>query len=443
MKPGEITKLEFNTESLKKLLTLLPPEKNTYKGLRLSTHYKICESLYKLWRIILVENREIPHEILDSLREYDDDNKKVSRLLLPIMAYYDYSCNCILSKDKSGKPSSSTNRLIPGFTISPIADFVKVPSDEYSREKVVMGRLSYHYLMSKSSLYFLSFLVKIPFLHKYYTFGLQSFVHNSVHGIYKFIYSNSDEILRIVAERMLLPILEDLKDIFNDNQKPDEYTPGIYSSLNLEELSHVASRNQVAIKKYGFKYLEKHFEQQLSLLMQSFGFFVISAKTGEKKADLFCFYSDEQFKFSFLLEAKTKSTNYNLPQSDIRALKEYIITTRQTLTTMPELKFVLIVGPKPSKTVASKIKNLESELNIAIRYIDVKNLVKLRENLPGPVIHKAFLNVVLSHGNILDEEAIKKISEYFFAQQQIHSEYVDKTFRLGDIGQEISKWPVK
>jgi hypothetical protein len=133
------------------------------------------------------------------------------------------------------------------------------------------------------------------------------------------------------------------------------------------------------------KRIEKVFEQQLALIVQSFGLYVVSTRTGQRTVDLICISADPTARFTFLLEAKTSGRPYTLPRDDARALLEYIREVRGGLTTLPPLHFVLMIGPYPSATLEKKLQGLEAEAGLPIRYCSADELAQLREVVAGPL----------------------------------------------------------
>jgi hypothetical protein len=164
-----------------------------------------------------------------------------------------------------------------------------------------------------------------------------------------------------------------------------KHRSGPFSSIRLSELDLLARRDAIVGKKYGAKQIEKVFEQQLALIVQSLGLYVVSTRTGERTVDLICISADPSIQLTFLLEAKTTQRPYTLPRDDARALIEYVNEVRRALTTLPTLKFVLIVGPQASATLASKLQRLEIEAGVPIRFCTAQDLAQLRESVAGPL----------------------------------------------------------
>ena len=188
-----------------------------------------------------------------------------------------------------------------------------------------------------------------------------------------------------LPQRLLATVFEQWVRIYERPYPVDLRRGGPFSSIRLAELAPLANRDARMGKKYGNKRIEKVFEQQLALIVQSFGLYVVSTRTGQRTVDLICISADPTARFTFLLEAKTSARPYALPRDDARALLEYIRETRSGLTTLPPLHFVLMIGPSPSATLDKKLQGLEAEAGLPIRYCSADELAQLREVVAGPL----------------------------------------------------------
>jgi len=182
--------------------------------------------------------------------------------------------------------------------------------------------------------------------------------------------------------------------------------------MSSRELPLLASRSPLMKKKYGEKKVEKVFEQQLALIFQSFGLTVIPARMGEAGADLLCI--SREAKFSFLVDAKSSGKPYTLPKADRRALADYAKEFGTWLADLPDLEFILVVGPTPGKTLERRLKELEVDVHKPVRFASAQLIRKMRDELPGPVIPEVFKKSILSSPNLLPEDlfaALKDASE--------------------------------
>lgn len=198
---------------------------------------------------------------------------------------------------------------------------------------------------------------------------------------------------------------------------------GVYSSLNPSELAGLASRDEKLVERFGRR-LPKIFEHQLALLAQSFGFIVVQTRTGERTVDLLCISPDPSVRFTFLLEAKTTAAKYSLPASDERALMDYVRDVRASLTTLPELRLLLLVGPIPTNTLTKKLRDLEGKISLPVRYCHANELAGLREALPGPLPAAIFLEEALAAPYVMPSGYTAAAVARTQARQEAHAALV-------------------
>jgi hypothetical protein len=203
-----------------------------------------------------------------------------------------------------------------------------------------------------------------------------------------------------------------------------EHKSGIFSELLPERLVPMAQRDAKAVHLYGEKGVEKAFESQLALLIQSLGFFVIPTKTGTSTVDLLCLSPDPRSHYTFMLEAKTSRRPYGLPKRDARALQEYVSTVTKYLCTIPPLSFALIVGPSPASTLQDKVARLQNALRIPVRYITAQLLAVLREQVPGHLSHSVFQERIVSAEPIVSDRDLKGIVDSCRSEQQKHYDFI-------------------
>jgi hypothetical protein len=189
----------------------------------------------------------------------------------------------------------------------------------------------------------------------------------------------------------------------------ETHASGPFSLLRLPELQLLASQDQQMRQLYGPKMVEKAFESQLALLMQSLGFYVIKTRTGERTLDLVCISGDPTSSFTMMLEAKTTKAAYALPTKDERALTEYIAAVQEGLTTSPKLGLVLMVGSAASKTLGSRLRRVETNSGVAVRFCRAQELATLRESVLGPLPLALLKEELLSAPNIVPASFVKNI----------------------------------
>jgi hypothetical protein len=204
-----------------------------------------------------------------------------------------------------------------------------------------------------------------------------------------------------LSHRLTATVFEQWVRTYEKRDLNESHKIGPFSSIRLAELAPLANRHARMSKKYGNKKIEKVFEQQLALIVQSFGLYVVSTRTGQRTVDLICISADPTARFTFLLEAKTSGRPYALPRDDARALLEYIREVRNGLTTLPPLHFVLMVGPSPSATLEKKLHGLEAEAGLPIRYCSADELAQLREVVAGPLPLNDFADHLLRASRVV------------------------------------------
>lgn len=211
-----------------------------------------------------------------------------------------------------------------------------------------------------------------------------------------------------------------------DRNDFDFRNKAIGSLVVVEELSELARRSTPIIKRYGESEVEIRFEQQLSLLMQSFGFIVATTQRAQRRVDLICIASSAApgESFTLILEAKTTAANYSLPARDARAIAEYVSSVRSVLKTFPPLRMVLVVSSNSAKTIIGKVRQLEAECGVAVRYCDVSLLQQLRRRIPGPLDFSQVLRTFVGTSGVLSWREMTQLIESDRATRVAHSEFV-------------------
>ncbi len=207
-----------------------------------------------------------------------------------------------------------------------------------------------------------------------------------------------------------------------------EHRNRAFGSLVLtQELHLLAGRNDTILERYGEKQVEERFEQQLALLMQSFGFLVVATKRGQRRVDLVCLSpqtSRSEDAFTLLVEAKSTAGKYALPTRDSRAITEYVRDTRRALSTLPPVRMVLVVGPEITATVPAKLRALEADVGIPVRYAHAYLLAELRRRSPGPIPMGAFLRSAVQAGHVLDGAILRDVNEATRRVADAHTAFV-------------------
>ena len=207
---------------------------------------------------------------------------------------------------------------------------------------------------------------------------------------------------------------------------------GPFTHLRLGEFAELARRTESAKSRYGQKKIETIFEDQLGLLAQSLGFYVVRARRATRRVDLLCLMADEAIPYTALIEAKTTGSAYSLPTGDQRALAEYVADVRGSLGTLPTVAFVLLVGSGASSTLEAKLGDVEAKLSLPARFIDAETLVRLRDRLPGPLPAGDFRELLVrSDERVLDSSFVDKVVGVYNRRQEAHSTFVQALMNAG------------
>jgi hypothetical protein len=203
------------------------------------------------------------------------------------------------------------------------------------------------------------------------------------------------------------------------------WEPGVFSALRLPELTRLAIRDPVLVRRYGDKQVEKRFEHQLALLFQSLGFVVIQTRTGTRTVDLVCISTDPTERVTFLVEAKTTKGPYALPAKDERALRDYVADINATLTSLPPLKFVLLVSHAGTGTLDGKLRDFETKAGTPIRFLKASALSALREEIPGPAPTTALLQLIVGGERILPDDLAQRVGNAYRSTHEAHRAFAE------------------
>jgi hypothetical protein len=202
-----------------------------------------------------------------------------------------------------------------------------------------------------------------------------------------------------------------------------------YGGIDLGEFARVARRDSRAAALYGRKRIERIFEQQLALIMQSFGFMVVPATIGERRVDLICLATGLE-RLTFLVEGKTSMRAYGLPTTDERALIEYVNDVRRKLDSLPEIQFVLLVGPKPARTLPRRLHKLEGEIGIPVRFISAEDLAAIRQGLSSGLRISDFHELLVSADHVLDSDFARAVTASQQRYESVHADLVRAILRV-------------
>ncbi|MDH3892052.1 MAG: hypothetical protein OEV49_13315 [candidate division Zixibacteria bacterium] len=265
-------------------------------------------------------------------------------------------------------------------------------------------------------------------------------LHSMLQKLHSLPFAPKSAVLQLAVRRMLQGLLDLSAEIYGEvAPRSPHHMPGVFSAIRLDELTSLAKRDKAAMQRYGSKQVEKVFEWQLALIVQSFGLTVVSTRSGQKTVDLLCI-SGSPDQCTFLLEAKTSKSAYTLPTSDARALREYVETVQSTLVNLPRLRFVLVVGGEPAKTLRNKIINLEAKVGVPVRFIAASELARLREGLPGPLPMGPFVDRLITYGQILDGAFVDSIVRAYVKEHSATSNFVETLLSIRGVTSHRLPW---
>lgn len=417
-------------KTLSELLALPSPEDSYPKNSRYNTiRDAACEFLHS-WKQMPLEYDEVC-KCSESYKCPDCGAKhKLSgrdlwcRKFLIVGTYYDFLVRRLISM----KDGTKKHDLPPGLNLPAHDQFLK----KFPRESKNMCPCSGHiiiaeYLSCLMGVFFTELFRDKLFIPNFSMSVFEERSHDNLYRLHGSSLSAPHPDLRRCANKLTHGLLDLFKTVYSSEQVVwnKDHKSGPFSALRTPELALLASRNKKLLIRYGTKQVEKVFERQLALLFQSFGFYVVETKSGQKTIDLICISSDPRKTMTILVEAKTSGKPYSLPTKDRRALTEYAKDVKKSLTSMPALEFVLIIGPQPVSTLEGRLNELEAEIQTPARYITAAELAAVRECMPGPLPMETLRNDVLRSDTRILKNLNKSILETYQNQQQAHSLFVN------------------
>jgi hypothetical protein len=365
------------------------------------------------------------------------------RTLLSLTCYYDFAMRSVIDAGemttKGVEPTLGIQ--IPERLLGRVEDEVKGHSFEQKRTQATLFFVEYHLCLICT--YLMDTLRGTPGCDAPLSV-LAGMVHEQLCSLHNRERQFASNTLKLMAHRLLHENLHRLESIYKAERDSvnTEHRYGPFSAIRLQELSLLARRDKAVIKKYGTKNVERVFEQQLALIAQSLGFYVVPARSGECGVDLICVSSDQRW--TFLLEAKTTAKRYSLPAKDRRALVEYVTMVQTALTTLPRLEFVLIVSWEASKTLGGKLIALEAETGVPARFCCAQDLAELREMSLGPIPTDVFRSEVLEKPKVLPKGFVGEVVRKSQQGQAAHVHFVREMLEVHrpPAGAPAEVWPV-
>lgn len=314
------------------------------------------------------------------------------RLTLVSGAYYEAAVRELILRRLE-----ETGPLPPGLNLNSLDQFLKqFPRDAVLPEDVSVAHLVHvKYRIALVGAFFIS---PLRGLHGSPIQPFEESAHNGLLQLHNLRTRSKNSDYRRLLTSLTHGLIEILSAMYSVPHPAwnADHKLGPFSAIRLPELALLARRNEAVIKRYGVKNVESIYEQQLALIMQSFGFIVVRTRKGDRTVDLVCIAGDPNSSMTVLVEAKTTKRPYTLPTDDQRALIEYARDVRQNLTTLPSLSLVLIVAPSASNSIEPRLAHLESEAGVPVRLISAGDFAQLREFIAGPLRLPVFRNATLA-----------------------------------------------
>lgn len=232
-----------------------------------------------------------------------------------------------------------------------------------------------------------------------------------------------NEEFRRLHDWLIMSVILLMTGLF-DYERPGPQWGGARRSLRIGELESVAARSSAAKRRHGEHRLSDVLENQLTLLFQSFGFLVVQARRGERLIDLVCISGDPRAPATVLVEAKSSARPYGLPTRDERAIKEYVSEVRRSLTTLPELALVVVVGATPARALEARLRRLERDTGVPVRFVSASLLVSLSENVLGLTPAMLIPELRSAEGPIVGDSIVVSVVKRLGEQREAHETLV-------------------
>jgi hypothetical protein len=411
------------------VLSMLPePEQSPLADAKPADLYPVCEHFFKLWKLLLIQKEVLPEVRIEIDRE-DKSNYVLKgeelwdKTLMTVAVYYEYAFR------KYATSLEKNQELPPGLVIKSFSEFLFEEAEPLHLKFMQLRILTFRYFTCIFALYVLRMYRRYPPHSQFLGASgvLESTLHVDLNALCKSSQILRSHYLRVMGKKLLQGVLEYAEYIYSDQPVWNkDHQPGPFSSLVLSELSLLAKRDTSVTERYGDQNIARIFESQLALLAQSFGLYVVSTRLASRTVDLVCISSDPTNQLTFLIEAKTTKGAYSLPSKDSRALRDYVDDIKKSLVTLPQLSFVLLVGPLPTKTIKGKIIELQSQTGLPVRYCSAQQIADLRERIPGPLPLKVFREQVVRSDPVLSDNFVDAVVTSYRAEQKAHVDFVEK-----------------
>lgn len=400
------------------LLALPPPSKSWLSRARCRGSFEAAKHFLRYWKNLSRTtpdgDAQLRYTCTSCGQTHELNGTDVwSREFFIAGVYYDFAVRRLL-----GLQSCSDEFFPPGLNLNALISYGQEVNAIETHQTWWARHIIRTYLTSLVSIYFTSLLRRTP-RSNLPTPVFERTYHGQLVAMHKCCSEAPERDLRRCGQQLLGSLLGLGSETYEDESGWNkDHRSGPYSAIHLPDLAKIARRDRDLVSRYGKKHLEIAFEQQLSLILQSFGFIVVQTKRGDRTVDLVCLSGDPREQATILIEAKSTGKAYQLPADDQRALLEYVADVQKNLLTLPALRLVLIVGPTAGRNLEKKLAETEAKARVPVRFISAKEFAELREMILGPLPVGEFLSQVLSNESRIIKEIAKPIFE---AQRAVHT----------------------
>lgn len=410
-------------EQLKMLATAKRPEDGNLRSIPSKELINLASMMFNMWIGLVTNKIDISQETLSM------DNGETlagealwTRCVLTTASFYDFAVHRFMDE---GMSDDGTH--MPGLGQLDLIFLNQNEPQNVPQYVLDAHKLSVFYLLGLMDINILSKLNFMLSAEDFGRFGVN--LHRSIYWMHHY-ETNENIHIRTLALRFVRVFLRKITQAYEANFEAfnAQHRYGPFSNIRLSELALLARRDPSVINKYGEKQVEKIFEHQLGLIMASLGFYVIGTRPGERSVDLLCVCggSEPLDKMTILVEAKSTSHPYTLPVKDERALIEYVAEVKASLTTLPALRFVLIITHEVQSNIVEKLKRLEVSASIPIRLCLAKDIANFREAIPGIVPVRDLVNIILQSPHVLPSNFFRPLIAKYRGIEEDHASLVRK-----------------
>lgn len=424
----QIARLSADSDS-SEFCRLLPPDTKVMEDADEKILHELTLSFSSQWTSVAMDQLQLPDGNLtlidDAGSEVELEETIKDRILLCLGLYYDFAARRLLALNKQ-LPEPKPIAGIHDKTFFVLAEH-ELPENVTAEDNWAFD-LAFSYFMGLRTSAYLADVRKIEKLPEGPFQAIEYMPPRAIRGLVDLLAQAPSKSNSLLALQLLRASVQYLDEIYLEkwNKAKADHNLGIFSQLRLNELGLIAKRDPSMVEKYGIHHLEKLFEQQLSLIFQSFGYYVTSAKIGERIVDLICISATSNLNKSFWIEAKGSYKSYSLPAKDERGIIDYVndFNSRTRTSIIPPLAFILITGSEPSRTLGKKLQKLEHRVGVPIRFCKASDIAHLREKILGPIPNKFLQETVLRAPNVMPTNWFSEIVDWLESKRKRYTAFV-------------------